>query len=102
VRLPYGYEELEEKIRKRIEEAASDTTKRKYFLPLINYWAVDWNYDGEVFKHDFVSFDKKPTDGKVEVKASHKYEKPGTYKVVVKITDIFGGETSRELEITVG
>ena len=102
VRLPYGYEELEEKIRKRIEEAASDTTKRKYFLPLINYWAVDWNYDGEVFKHDFVSFDKKPTEGKVEVKASHKYEKPGTYKVVVKITDIFGGETSRELEITVG
>jgi adenine-specific DNA-methyltransferase len=102
VRLPHGYEELEEEIRKRIEEAASDTTKRKYFLPLINYWAVDWNYDGEVFKHDFVSFDKKPAEGKVEVKASHEYEKPGTYKVVVKITDIFGGETSRELEITVG
>jgi len=102
VRLPHGYEKLEEEIKKRIEEAATDTTKRKYFLPLINYWAVDWNYDGEVFKHDFVSFDKKTAEGKVEVKATHKYETPGKYKVVVKITDIFGGETSRELEITVG
>ena len=102
VRLPHGYEELEEEIRDRIEKAASDTTKRKYFLPLINYWAVDWNYDGEVFKHDFVSFDKKPAEGKVSVKASHRYDAPGTYRVVVKITDIFGGETSRELRITVG
>ena len=102
VRLPHGYEELEKEIRRRIDEAASDTTKKRYFLPLINYWAVDWNYDGEVFKHDFVSFDKKPAEGRVEVKATHKYEIPGTYKVVVKITDIFGGETSRELEITVG
>ncbi len=102
VRLPSGCEELEQEIRKRIDKAASDTTKKKYFLPLINYWAVDWNYDGEVFKHDFVNFDKKPAEGKVEVKATHEYETPGTYKVVVKITDIFGGETSREFEITVG
>ncbi|MRJ06976.1 MAG: hypothetical protein C6I01_05595 [Epsilonproteobacteria bacterium] len=102
VRLPHGYEELEEEIRRRIEEAKTDTTKRKYFLPLINYWAVDWNYDGVVFKHDFVSFDKKPGEGKVKVKATHKYDQPGTYRVVVKITDIFGGETSKELIVNVG
>jgi len=101
VRLPYGYEELEEEIRRRIKEAKSDKEKQKYFLPLINYWAVDWNYDGEVFKHDFVSFDKKPGEGKVGVKASHTYERPGTYRVVVKITDIFGGETSKEIIVNV-
>ena len=92
VRLPHGYEELEEEIRKRVREAKSDKEKQKYFLPLINYWAVDWNYDGVVFKHDFVSFDKKPGEGKVEVKISHTYDRPGTYRVVVKITYIFGGE----------
>ena len=102
VRLPHGYEELEEEIRKRIKEAKSDKEKQKYFLPLINYWAVDWNYDGVVFKHDFVSFDKKPGEGKVEVKASHTYDRPGTYRVVVKITDIFGGETSKEIMVNVG
>jgi len=59
VRLPHGYEELETEIRKRINEAKSDKERQKYFLPLINYWAIDWSYDGIVFKHDFVSFDKK-------------------------------------------
>ena len=102
VRLPHGYEELEEEIRRRIKEAKSDKEKQKYFLPLINYWAVDWNYDGVVFKHDFVSFDKKPGEGKVEVKTSHTYDRPGTYRVVVKITDIFGGETSKEIIVNVG
>jgi len=102
VRLPQGYEELEEEIRKRIEKAKTEETKRKYFLPLINYWAIDWNYDGVVFKHDFVSFDKEPGEGNVEFKASHKYDKPGIYKVVIKIIDIFGGETSKEITLKVG
>jgi len=101
VRLPHGYEELEEEIRKRIEEATTDQTKRKYFLPLINYWAVDWNYDGVVFKHDFVSFNKRQNDDNVVVVAKNKYDNPGTYRVVVKITDIFGGETSKELIVNV-
>ena len=101
VKLPHSYEDLEEKIRKRIE-GASQEEKRKYFLPLINYWAVDWNYDGVVFKHDFVSFDTKPGEGKVDIEAKHTYEKPGEYRVVVKITDIFGGETSKELTVKVG
>ena len=101
VRLPHGYEELEKELRKRIEEAATDEDKKKYFVPLINYWAVDWNYDGTVFKHDFVSFDKKPGEGNVKVRAKRKYERPGTYRVVVKVTDIFGGETSRELIVNV-
>jgi len=101
VRLPHGYEELEGEIRKRIQEARSDRERQRYFLPLINYWAVDWNYDGEVFKHDFVSFDKKPGEGKVRVRAAHTYDRPGTYRVVVKITDIFGGETSKEIIVNV-
>ncbi len=101
VRLPHGYEELEEDIRKRINEAKSDDMKKRYFVPLINYWAIDWNHDGEVFKHDFVSFDKKPGEGHVEVKATHTYGRSGSYRVVVKITDIFGGETSKELMIHV-
>ncbi|MBC7081257.1 MAG: site-specific DNA-methyltransferase [Thermoplasmatales archaeon] len=101
VRLPHGYEDLEEEIRKRISETKTDKIREKYFLPLINYWAVDWNYDGNVFKHDFVSFDKKLGEGKVDIKASNTYVKAGTYRVVVKITDIFGGETSKELIVNV-
>jgi adenine-specific DNA-methyltransferase len=102
VRLPHGYEDLEEEILKKIKAATSDGEKQRYFLPLINYWAVDWNYDGVVFKHDFVSFDQEPGEGGVKVSAVQTYPKPGTYTVVVKVTDIFGGETSRELNLKVG
>ncbi len=102
VQLPHGYEKLEEEIRARIESARSDHQRQQYFLPLINYWAVDWDHDGTVFRHDFVSFDRKFGEGKVQVVATHTYESPGTYRVVVKVTDIFGGETSRELTVHVG
>jgi len=75
--------------------------KRKYFLPLINYWSVDWNYDGTVFKHDFVSFDTKIGEGKIDTETKHTYEKPGEYRIVVKVIDIFGGETSKELTVKI-
>lgn len=102
VRLPHGYEELEEEIRKRIEEAKTDQTKRKYFEPLIDYWAVDWNYDGKVFKHDFVEFRRRnKKDQKMGLKAKKVYEKEGEYEIVVKITDIFGGETSKAVKVVI-
>ncbi|WP_052294368.1 DNA methyltransferase [Methanocaldococcus fervens] len=99
IKLPHGYEDIEEKIRKKIESSIKEG--KKYFLPLINYWAVDWDYDGKIFKHDFVSFDKKLAEGKICPIAEHTYENPGTYRVVVKVIDIFGGETSKELTIKV-
>jgi len=102
VRLPHGYEELEEEIRKRIEEARTDQTKRKYFEPLIDYWAVDWNYNGNVFKHDFVEFRRRnKKDQKMGLKAKKVYEKEREYEIVVKITDIFGGETSKAVKVVV-
>jgi len=45
---------------------------------------------------------KKLGEGNVKVKARHRYSQPGTYRVVVKITDIFGGETSKEIIVNVG
>ena len=102
VRLPHGYEELEEEIRKRIEKAKIDQTKRKYFEPLIDYWVVDWNYDGKVFKHDFVEFRRRnKKDQKMGLKAKKVYKKEGEYEIVVKITDIFGGETSKAVKVVI-
>ncbi|MHC1590777.1 MAG: hypothetical protein ACXQS8_01710, partial [Candidatus Helarchaeales archaeon] len=101
VPLPHGHEDLENMIKERLHHSNSITDKRKYFMPLINYWAIDWNHDDTVFKHDFVSFDRKLGEGNVHFKAVHEYEKPGTRKVIVKVIDMFGGETSKELIISV-
>ena len=102
VRLPRGYEDLEEQIRKKIKSATDNLERWRYFAPLIDYWSVDWSYDGVVFKHDFISLKRKRGEDNVKVSATHTYPEPGTYRVVVKVMDVFGGETSRELKLTVG
>jgi adenine-specific DNA-methyltransferase len=104
VRLPHGYEKIEEEIMKMIKDASIDQSqKRSYFEPLIDYWAIDWNYDGKVFKHDFVEFRrrKRREEQKMNLKASKKYDKIGEYQIIVKITDIFGGETSKAIKVKI-
>ena len=63
---------------------------------------MDWNYDGKVFKHDFVEFRRRnKKDQKIGLKAKKVYEKEGEYEIVVKITDIFGGETSKAVKVVI-
>jgi adenine-specific DNA-methyltransferase len=33
--------------------------------------------------------------------AKHKFDKPGNYKIMVKVVDIFGNDTTKILELTV-
>lgn len=40
-------------------------------------------------------------DPKLVRKASYTYEKPGTYRVLVKVVDIFGNDTTRPLEVNI-
>jgi len=64
-------------------------------LLLIDYWAVDWDYDGYTFKsqwQDFRGFGKKTH--KVSSEANNIYEKPGKYVVAVRVVDIFGNDAS--------
>jgi len=37
---------------------------------------------------------------KLETKATHTYEQPGTYKVLVKVVDIFGNDTTKMVEVS--
>ena len=63
---------------------------------------MDWNYDEKVFKHDFVEFRRRnKKDQKIRLKAKKVYEKEGEHEIVVKITDIFGGETSKAVKVVV-
>jgi len=54
---------------------------------------------------EFANFQQafdKVGENSIDLVAIHEYEKPGEYRIVVKITDIFGGETSKELTVKVG
>jgi len=72
----------------------------KKFTDYIDYWAVDWDYQDDTFHNGWQSF-RTRKDPKLETKATHTYEQPGTYKVLVKVVDIFGNDTTKMVEVRV-
>jgi len=83
-------EYIPEEIRKKITK----------FTDYIDYWAVDWDYKNDTFHNGWQSFRtrKQPT---LETEAIHTYEQPGTYKVLVKVVDIFGNDTTKIVEVNI-
>jgi len=91
----------------------------KNWVDWIDYWSVDFDYeskkeiirveeDGEIkevwtgnyiFENIWQSFRTKK-DQKIElITAAHIYDKPGTYKIMVKVVDIVGIDTSHVVEV---
>jgi DNA modification methylase len=80
-------------------EKLMEISKKKPLL-LIDYWAVDWNYDGFTFKsqwQDFRGFGKKAK--MVSAEAKNIYEKPGKYTIAVRVVDIFGNDASATMKL---
>ncbi len=66
----------------------------------IDYWAVDWNYQGDTFHNEWQSYrTRKGNDFVLET--SRAYEKPGTYNVVIKVIDILGNDTTKTVQVEV-
>jgi len=74
--------------------------KIKKFTDYIDYWAVDWDFRGDTFHNQWQSF-RTRKNPKLGTKATHTYEQPGTYKVLVKVVDIFGNDTTKMVEVEI-
>ncbi len=68
----------------------------------IDYWSIDFEYDGETFINQWQSYRTRKNRTLALRSDPHRYDKPGTYRVVVKIIDIFGNDTTQELSVTMG
>ncbi|KAA3663056.1 MAG: site-specific DNA-methyltransferase [Calditrichaeota bacterium] len=66
----------------------------------IDYWAIDWNYRNDTFHNEWQSYRTKKEPG-IDLSVKHTYAKSGTYKIVVKVIDILGNDTTKLLEIEV-
>jgi adenine-specific DNA-methyltransferase len=67
----------------------------------VDYWAVDWNFSDDTFMQEWVSY-RTRQDRSLALKSdSHAYQKPGSYRVMVKVIDIFGNDTSQVLDLDV-
>jgi adenine-specific DNA-methyltransferase len=73
----------------------------KKWSDFIDYWSVDWDYKNDVFHNQWQSYRTKK-DRTLELKTDvHTYEKKGVYKVMIKVIDIFGNDTTQIVEVKV-
>jgi adenine-specific DNA-methyltransferase len=66
----------------------------------IDYWAVDWDNSDDTFHNEWQTY-RTRKDMTIERRTSHTYAEPGTYRVVVKVIDILGNDTTRLLQVEV-
>jgi len=74
--------------------------KIKKWQDYIDYWAVDWDFKEDTFHNQWQDF-RTRKEPSLELKTKYAYDKPGRYKIVVKVVDVFGNDTTKIEEMTV-
>jgi hypothetical protein len=72
----------------------------KHWSQMIDYWAVDWDFRDDTFHNQWQSY-RTRQEPEMELSAKREYEAPGSFKVVVKVIDILGNDTTKTLDIQV-
>ena len=68
----------------------------------IDYWSVDFEYDGQIFVNQWQSY-RTRRDRALNLRSDpHEYTDPGTKSILVKVIDIFGNDTTIELDHQAG
>jgi len=75
--------------------------KVKKWSDYIDYWAVDWDFRSDTFMQGWVAYRTRKERKLPLASGPHAYEKPGKYRVLVKVIDIFGNDTSQAFDVTV-
>lgn len=74
--------------------------KIKDFTAYIDYWAVDFNYNGHTF-HNMRQVYRTKERKRIETSITHEYAEYGRYDILVKVVDILGNDTNKLLTIEV-
>ena len=75
--------------------------KVKKWSDYIDYWAVDWDFQNDTFIQGWVAYRTRRDRTLLLTSDPHTYAKPGTHRVLVKVIDIFGNDTSQALDVAV-
>ena len=79
-----------------------DEVKQKitHWSQWIDYWAVDWNYRDDTFHNEWQSYRSKKNP-KIELSTSKIFEHTGEYVIIVKVIDILGNDTTKQIKIRI-
>lgn len=65
----------------------------------IDYWAVDFDYNDDVFHNQWQDYRTRSKRDLALVSDWHDYAKAGEHKILVKVFDIFGNDTTHLIEV---
>jgi adenine-specific DNA-methyltransferase len=72
----------------------------RHWSQWVDYWAVDWDNRDDTFHNEWQAFRTRTNPGLV-LHATHEYDRPDVYKIIVKVVDILGNDTTKALTLRV-
>jgi adenine-specific DNA-methyltransferase len=66
----------------------------------IDYWSVDFTFAHDTFHNQLQAF-RSRVNRRLDLEASHVYEHPGEYSILIKVVDIFGNDTTVGVDVKV-
>lgn len=67
----------------------------------IDYWAVDWDFQSDTFMQGWVAYRTRKERKLPLVSDLHRYDAPGHYRILLKVIDVFGNDTSQAFDVEV-
>lgn len=71
--------------------------KIKKWSDYIDYWAIDWDFRDDTFTNQWQTYRTRKDRTLALESPTHTYEAAGAYRILVKVVDIFGNDTSHLL-----
>ena len=66
----------------------------------IDYWAVDWDNHDDTFHNMWQTYRTRKSKT-LDLHAGHTYDEPGEYRIMVKVIDILGNDTTKTLQVRI-
>ena len=80
---------MDEEKRKEAEELL-----KKNYAYLIDFWAVDWDYDSKTFKSMWQAIRNRKSMEPVVTIADFRVKKGREYNIAIRVVDVFGNDAS--------
>jgi len=71
-----------------------------HWQQLVDYWAVDWDFKDDTFHNQWQSYRTKKNK-KIDLEIKHEYSESNNYIIQVKVVDILGNDTTKNIEIKI-
>jgi adenine-specific DNA-methyltransferase len=84
------------------ESISEDVRRRvKTWPDYIDYWAVDWDFQNSAFVQGWGAYRTRKDRTLPLISGSHAYEEGTKHRILVRVVDIFGNDTSRAFDLEV-